>query len=143
MNHRCIWLFAATCCVYLSVNFSSVSAGWRGKCRGRWSIHACLGGNGKRSGPQSALPNSGENSGLFLKKLLLRSDDPTSGSDSYSDMDSFYPPIVQDTEDAMDIPMVLDNPDLSTEQLQRLSDLVDELIYRKKLRSLSDEAGLV
>ncbi|XP_069134608.1 uncharacterized protein [Argopecten irradians] len=140
MNHRCIWLFAVTCCVYLSVNISSVSAG---KCRGRWSIHACLGGNGKRSGQQSALPNSGENSGLFLKKLLLRSEDPSSGSDSYNEMESFYPPIVQDTEETMELPMVLDNPDLSTEQLQKLSDLVDELIYRKKLRSLSNEAGLV
>lgn len=34
-------------CIYLLLVTSPVS----GKCRGKWAIHACFGGNGKRSDP--------------------------------------------------------------------------------------------
>lgn len=41
---------ALVSCFYLSLTTSPVS-GYSSKCSGKWRIHACLGGNGKRSDP--------------------------------------------------------------------------------------------
>nr|AQS80511.1 GGNG-2 precursor [Charonia tritonis] len=62
---------------------SSVVSIAEGKCAGRWAIHACWGGNGKRSGGVPAMDLESSDSASPFQKLLLRrppADIPAPGS---------------------------------------------------------------
>lgn len=134
MQHRCSLWLTATFLFYLSVNISSVS----GKCKGKWKSHVCFGGNGKRSG--APVTDSDENQGLLLKRILFQSSDPV--QDNYNELEDLYPTVVQTNDD---INMSNEKQqDWTKEELQRLSDLVQEYLYRKRLRALTEEdAGLI
>merc|ERR1712154_104448 len=56
-----------SCLYLLTISCPSVS----GKCRGSWAIHACFGGNGKRSSLPSlpSLPSSTHHRPTVLDKL--------------------------------------------------------------------------
>nr|AQS80510.1 GGNG-1 precursor [Charonia tritonis] len=61
---------AQTLCIALTsfVVLSAVFSPTEGKCAGRWAIHACWGGNGKRSDPSLNVAPSPS----VLRQLLLR-----------------------------------------------------------------------
>ncbi|XP_064595136.1 uncharacterized protein LOC135461820 [Liolophura sinensis] len=61
MEHQYIWWLAVTSTLYLCFSADLTE----GRCKGSWAIHACLGGNGKRSPPlEPTLQNS-----IFFKRL--------------------------------------------------------------------------
>lgn len=57
-------------CVYIFCTFTTVY----GRCSGRWAIHACYGGNGKRSSPPEHNSQSDLNDKQFILRQLLLSD---------------------------------------------------------------------
>lgn len=126
VTHTC-WLIAI-----LVTYFSSTSSGFTNKCRGRWAIHACYGGNGKRSGPPTDLSKNNENDQLLLKKILLQNSDINNyGIDDFDITP--IDPLEEQYKSGYN----------GLEDLKTLSDLVQELIYRQRLRELADNVDMV
>lgn len=75
MQRTCVLWFAFTVVIYFLSTVSTVNGR---KCSGRWAIHACYGGNGKRSSPSSdnSLENIQRNKQFILGQLLLRNRSP-------------------------------------------------------------------
>ncbi|XP_055889675.1 uncharacterized protein LOC106056435 [Biomphalaria glabrata] len=59
---------ALVSCIYLTL-ITSPASGYTWKCKGKWFIHACLGGNGKRSDPSLNTENNIPTS-LLLRRVL-------------------------------------------------------------------------
>ncbi|XP_059179184.1 uncharacterized protein LOC131958269 isoform X2 [Physella acuta] len=59
--------FALISCLYLATLSTPVSGS--GKCKGKWQIHACFGGNGKRSDPN--MSQDTELPASLLKTVLI------------------------------------------------------------------------
>lgn len=111
--------------------FTSSTSGFTNKCRGRWAIHACFGGNGKRSGPPTDLTKTNQNDQLLLRKILLQNSDLDNYKIDNYDLSPSEPILEQSSENN------------GLEDLKTLSDLVQELIYRQRLRDLADADDIV
>ncbi|XP_052807966.1 uncharacterized protein LOC128236877 [Mya arenaria] len=105
MNSSTFAFIAFYTCVYIS---SSISTAYGYKCSGKWAIHACFGGNGKRSGPLQKSLDSTNVRDLSARQYSLRdlllpegfaSRVPTNNEllldarDVDTDVDSLYPDI--------------------------------------------------
>ncbi|XP_071136511.1 uncharacterized protein [Mytilus edulis] len=99
--------------------------GFTNKCRGRWAIHACYGGNGKRSGPPTDLSKNNQNDQLLLKKILLQNSDFNNYGIGNFDLSP---------SESLEERSSGNN---GLEDLKTLSDLIQELIYRQRLRDLA------
>ncbi|KAL5010588.1 hypothetical protein ScPMuIL_012893 [Solemya velum] len=125
MNFSCIWWLTFTSFLYLSFTVYTVS----GKCSGRWAIHSCYGGNGKRSGFDNPSLNTDTDNQkqLLLKRLLLR-DVPDTDRDWEESLGEDF------EREEVD--------DLSQPDIRQLTDLVRELLMQKKFRNGMDRQQL-
>ncbi|KAK6170808.1 hypothetical protein SNE40_019112 [Patella caerulea] len=98
MEVRCSVLITVTSILYLILTVSTVS----GKCSGRWAIHACFGGNGKRSDPSVAdnLDNRRQNS---LRQILLPQSFLLDKNDLNQDSELNFDEPLRDEEQRQDI----------------------------------------
>lgn len=112
--------------------FSSTTSGFGSKCTGRFAIHACFGGNGKRSGPPLDLSKKqNQNDQLLLKKILLQNSDINNYR--IDDLDITPSDRLEDQSSGYN----------GLQDLKTLSALVQELIYRQRLRDLANGVDMV
>ncbi|KAL4233355.1 hypothetical protein ACF0H5_008037 [Mactra antiquata] len=121
---------AFSACVYISCTFTTVYA----KCSGRWAIHACYGGNGKRSGPPLADTDSTQKDRQYILRQLLLSDRQTSPDISldtkltsapvYDDIESFYPDVASYNKE---------------KEIEKIQSLLGKLLLSKQYRNSMDD----
>lgn len=131
MQRTCVLWLSCTVVIYF---FSTVTTVYGRKCSGRWAIHACYGGNGKRSGPPSDSSDTLDRSKPFiLGQLLLKNrslmpellsnyaDDPT----DLIDQDTVYP----DNDD------VVREEILERQQiLERVNSILSDMLLTRRLQ---------
>ncbi|XP_067676136.1 uncharacterized protein [Haliotis asinina] len=97
MDSQHSWCISFTALIYLALLLQPAT----GKCVGKWAIHSCFGGNGKRSDPNIAQTIDTRKQSNLLRQLLLRERFPSSvGLDmneeqNGDDLDSFQGGIPQ------------------------------------------------
>ncbi|KAK3603544.1 hypothetical protein CHS0354_027965 [Potamilus streckersoni] len=129
MQSSCLCWLTVSSLIYLLCSLSYVS----GKCSGRWAIHACYGGNGKRSGPPATLTDDTDSSKpLYLRQLLL-------GSRPHADQIK-YEDIPQEGSDDDVFYDTLNNGVLAREEdLSKVRGLLKSLLMEKKVRSGNED----
>ncbi|XP_060558226.1 uncharacterized protein LOC132718529 [Ruditapes philippinarum] len=122
---------AVSVCVYISCTFTTVY----GKCSGRWAIHACYGGNGKRSGPPEIDTDSKLKERQYILRQLLLSDKIPQNLASDSQFDSV--PVLEDVDSLYpDVPASFNRD----QDIEKVKTLLGELLLRKRYReSMADE----
>lgn len=124
---------AISSCVYISFTFTTV----HGKCSGRWAIHACYGGNGKRSGPPEPDTNSKLTDRQYILRQLFLSDrlpktlpsEPQIDNEAVlDDVESLYP----------EVPTSYNRD----QEIEKIKTLLGELLLKRQFQdSLAEEYG--
>ncbi|XP_045196423.1 uncharacterized protein LOC123551503 [Mercenaria mercenaria] len=131
MQSTTLAFVAISVCVYISCTFTTVY----GKCSGKWAIHACYGGNGKRSGPPDTDTDSKLKERQYILRQLLLSEKLPQNIPTDSLFDTA--PVLEDVESLY--PDVA--PSYNREQdIEKVKTLLGELLLRKRFRdSMAEE----
>uniref|UniRef100_A0A0B6ZT42 Uncharacterized protein n=1 Tax=Arion vulgaris TaxID=1028688 RepID=A0A0B6ZT42_9EUPU len=118
--------FALVSCVYLLVFTSPATA----KCRGQWAIHACFGGNGKRSDPNMSPETNIEPS---LLRRVLFSDAQNLNRITQNDNSALNEDVMSPAENEID---GLKNTDDESNRMQLTRNAPEVRDLRRYLRAL-------
>ncbi|XP_046370918.1 uncharacterized protein [Haliotis cracherodii] len=126
MDSQHSWCISFTALIYLALLLQPAT----GKCVGKWAIHSCFGGNGKRSDPSIAQTIDTQKQSNLLRQLLLRERFPPSvGLDMNEEQDRDESDLNSFQDDLPQRPSAERQSDID-----RLNIMLRTLMLQRKLR---------